>query len=88
MTEPLLPGTASEPGGWARLGNRRSGRVMRSLGFMRVERTVGGWRAWDVVVTAELLEGERPHYETKILPSLAKAKAYCEACVADAEGTR
>jgi len=84
MTDrPLLGGMALEPGGWVRLGSRRSGRVMRSLAFMRVERTLGGWRAWDVVQFPML----RATYDAKILPTLAEAKSYCEACVAR-EGAR
>jgi hypothetical protein len=71
-----LPGTATEPGGWTRVGSRRSGRVMRSLGFMRVERCAGGWRAWDAI---QLPVVGHP-YGQKILPTLAAAKAYAEAC--------
>jgi hypothetical protein len=55
---------------------------MRSLAFMRIERTIGGWRAWDVVQPSlSSVVISRQPYETRILPTLAAAKAYCEVCV-------
>lgn len=77
MSDDLLPGTFAEPGGWVRVGCRRTGPVMRSYGFMRVERCANGWRAWDV-----LRVSGRATHPTTVHPTLAAAKAHCEEVVA------
>lgn len=74
----LLPGMATEPGGWVRIG-KRPGPVMWSYGFMRVERVWPGprWRAWDVLRVPEL----RPMHPTTVHRTLLEAKAHCEKVV-------
>jgi hypothetical protein len=74
-----LPGMRAEAGGWVRLG-KRPGPVMWSYGFMRVERVLRGWRAWDVLRVPEL----RPTHPTTIHKRLRDAKEHCEAIVGDA----
>lgn len=72
----LLPGMYPEPGGWVRLG-KRPGPVMWSYGFMRVERVLRGWRAWDVLRVPDL----RATHPTTIHKTLRNAKKHCVAIV-------
>jgi len=83
VTDPLLKGMALEPGGWVRIGSRRSGHVMRSLAFMRIERTLGGWRAWDVIRPSahRIAPQGRPYEPETVHKTLAQAKAHCERVV-------
>lgn len=68
----------NEPGGWVRLGAGEG--AMRSLGFMRVQRTTRSWRAWDVLQCS--LPGMRQTYGSRYFPSLKTAKEWCEGIVA------
>lgn len=65
-----------EPGGWTRLG-KRPGPVMRALGFMRIERTSRGWRAWGVLRVSLV----RPMYATTTHKTLRAAKQHCQQIV-------
>ncbi len=61
---------------WVRVG-QLPGPVMWSYGFMRVERAIRGWRAWDVLRVPDL----RPTFPTTIHASLRAAKVHCEKIV-------
>jgi hypothetical protein len=58
---------------WTKLG-KSPGPVMWSYGFMRVERTNSGWRAWDVLRVPQI----RPMFPTTIHKTLRDAKKHCE----------